>query len=174
MPSKARMNCEFTRLTLWIHSNIATYWYRYFLCTPRKGRRKFRRPVHSPSSVLQCTSRTPSPSSSRAHSPSAWHTVERGRCIAGRPSYAVHSSVLTCVVGSVARLTTRSSVGPSEFPTTVSLTRPLSRPTTPQIGGRSLAYVPWPRRLFARRRGGSPGSRCGSPFFPRVLVRLVR
>jgi hypothetical protein len=28
--------------------------------------------------------------------------------------------------------------------------------------------------LFARRRGGSSGSRCGSPFFPRVLVRLVR
>src|SRR4051812_48704843 len=116
----------------------------------------------------------PSPSSSRAHSPAAWHTVERGRCIAGRPSYAIHSSVFTRVVGSVARLTTRSSVGPSEFSTTVSLTSPLSRPTTPQTGGRSLAYVPWPRRLFARRRGGSPGSRCGSPFFPRVLVRLVR
>jgi hypothetical protein len=115
-----------------------------------------------------------SPSSSRAHSPSAWHTADRGRCIAGRPSYAAHSSVFTCVVGSVARLTTRSSVGPSEFPTTVSLTAPLSRPATPQTGGRSLAYVPWPRRLFARRRGGSPGSRCGSPFFPRVLVRLIR
>jgi hypothetical protein len=27
--------------------------------------------------------------------------------------------------------------------------------------------------LFARRRGGSDGSRCGSPFFPRVLVHLV-
>jgi hypothetical protein len=27
--------------------------------------------------------------------------------------------------------------------------------------------------LFARRRGGSSGSRCASPFFPRVLVRLV-
>jgi hypothetical protein len=36
-----------------------------------------------------------------------------------------------------------------------------------------LAYVPWPRRLFARRLGGSSGSRCGSPFFPRVLIRLV-
>jgi hypothetical protein len=53
------------------------------------------------------------------------------------------------------------------------MTRPLSRPTTPQTGGRSLVKVPWPRRWFARRRGGSSGSRCGSPFFPRVLVRLI-
>jgi hypothetical protein len=37
-----------------------------------------------------------------------------------------------------------------------------------------LANVPWPRRRLARRRGGSAGSRCGIPFFPRVLVHLVR
>jgi hypothetical protein len=36
-----------------------------------------------------------------------------------------------------------------------------------------LAKVPWPRRRLARRRGGSAGSRCGIPFFPRVLVHLV-
>src|SRR5947209_6587736 len=153
---------------------MATYWYRYFLCTPRNGRRKFRSPVHNPSIVLQCTSRTPSPSSSRAHSPAAWHTDDRGRCIAGKPLYPCHSSVFTCVVGSVARRTTRSSVGLSEFSTTDSLTWPLVRPTTPQTGGRSPAYVPWPRRLLARRRGGSAGSRCGTPFFPRILVCLVR
>jgi len=33
--------------------------------------------------------------------------------------------------------------------------------------------VPWPRRLSARRRGGSSGSACGTPLFPRVLVHLV-
>lgn len=36
-----------------------------------------------------------------------------------------------------------------------------------------MSQVPWPRALFARRRGGSSGSRCGTPFFPRVLEGLV-
>src|SRR5260370_2258174 len=50
----------------------------------------------------------------------------------------------------------------------------VSRPTVPTIGGRSLSYVPCPRALLARRRGGSAGSRCGSLFFPRILVQLIR
>src|SRR5438270_3139174 len=50
---------------------------------------------------------------------------------------------------------------------------PDSRPTTPDTGGRSVAKVPWPLRLLARRRGGSSGSSCGVPFVPRVLVHLV-
>src|SRR5258708_26053626 len=50
---------------------------------------------------------------------------------------------------------------------------PVSRPTLPTIGGRSLSYVPCPRCLLARRRGGSAGSRCGSPFFPRILIQLI-
>src|ERR1700757_5000318 len=49
-----------------------------------------------------------------------------------------------------------------------------ARPTTPAIGGRSVAKVPCPLRPLARRRGGSMGSSCGIPFFPRVLVHLVR
>src|SRR5712692_403235 len=53
-------------------------------------------------------------------------------------------------------------------------TLPVSRPTVPTIGGRSLAYVPWPWALLARRRGGSAGSRCGSLFSPRVLIQLIR
>ena len=36
-----------------------------------------------------------------------------------------------------------------------------------------MSKVPWPLRLLARRRGGSSGSSCGIPFFPRVLVHLV-
>jgi hypothetical protein len=52
-------------------------------------------------------------------------------------------------------------------------TSPDSRPTTPTIGGRSVSKVPWPLRLLARRRGGSSGSSCGIPFFPRVLVHFV-
>jgi hypothetical protein len=57
---------------------------------------------------------------------------------------------------------------------TVNRTSPDSRPTTPAIGGRSVSKVPWPLRSLARRRGGSLGSSCGLPFFPRVLVHLVR
>src|SRR5712691_45234 len=53
-------------------------------------------------------------------------------------------------------------------------TLPVSRPSVPTIGGRSLAYVPCPRAVLARRRGGSAGSRCGSLFSPRVLVQLIR
>jgi len=36
-----------------------------------------------------------------------------------------------------------------------------------------LSQVPCPNALLARRRGGSSGSVCGTPFFPRVLVHLV-
>jgi hypothetical protein len=52
-------------------------------------------------------------------------------------------------------------------------TSPDSRPTTPATGGRSVAKVPWPLRLWARRRGGSSGSAGGRPFFPRVLIHLI-
>src|SRR5918998_3742072 len=152
---------------------MATYWYRYFLLTPRKFRRKFRSPVQSPSCVLTWTSRTPSPSSSRAHSPTAWHTAAREQpTSANRPS-PPHSSVLTRAGGLVASRATRFNVAPSECRSTDSRTAPPSRPTTPQTGGRSLSHVPWPGRLLARRRGGSSGSVCGTPFFPRVLVHLV-
>src|SRR4051794_16394367 len=152
---------------------MATYWYRSFLLTPRNVLRRFRIPVHSPSSVLTWTSRTPSPSSSRAHSRSAWHTVDRDRPIPGSPLYPCHSSVLTATIGQVARLTTHRNVSPSDRSVTVSRSVPLSRPTTPQTGGRSFSQVPWPRTLFARHRGGSSGSRCGTPVFLRVLVGLV-
>src|SRR5258708_37937787 len=53
-------------------------------------------------------------------------------------------------------------------------TLPVSRPTVPTIGGRSLSYVPCPRCLLALRRGGSAGSRWGSLFFPGILIQLIR
>src|SRR5262249_13047403 len=152
---------------------MATYWYRYTLFTPRNGRRKFRRPVHSPSSVLTWTSRIPSPSSSRAHSPRTWQTAARDRPISGNPLYPHHSSVLTVTMGQLARRTTASHVSPSDRSVTLSRIAPLSRPTPPQTGGRSFSQVPCPGRALARRRGGSSGSRCGTPFFPRILVGLV-
>lgn len=37
-----------------------------------------------------------------------------------------------------------------------------------------MAKFPCPRRLFARRRGGSAGYGCRTPFFPRILEHLVR
>src|ERR1019366_3963481 len=115
----------------------------------------------------------PSPSSSRAHSRAAWQTVTRVRPILGSPLYPCHSSVLTVTIGQVARITTCCNVSRSDRSVTVSRSSPLSRPTTPQTGGRSFSQVPWPGILFARRRGGSSGSRCGTPFFPRILVGLV-
>jgi len=51
--------------------------------------------------------------------------------------------------------------------------RPLARPTTPGTGGLSVSHVPCPLAWLARRLGGSSGSGCGTPFFPRVLVHLV-
>src|SRR3954451_12529340 len=131
-------------------------------------------PVHNPSGVLSWTSRIPSPSSSRAHSPAVWQTVACDRPIAGSPLYPHHSSVKTLAIGQVARITTPRSVSPSVCSATVSRTFPPSRPTTPQTGGRAFSQVPCPRALLPRRRGGSSGSVCGTPFFPRILVRLVR
>ena len=63
--------------------------------TPRNHRRKFRAPVHRPSAVLLWTSRMPSPSSSRAHSPAAWLTDTRAQPISASRSYPPHSSVFT-------------------------------------------------------------------------------
>src|SRR5919202_1322856 len=80
---------------------MATYWLKDHLLTPLSGRRKLRNPVQMPSSVLSCTSRMPSPSSSRAHSrwPAVWQTVGWLRPVAGKWSYACHSSVFTVAPG---------------------------------------------------------------------------
>jgi hypothetical protein len=115
----------------------------------------------------------PSPSSSRAHSRSAWHTVAWSRPIAGKPLYPCHASVWAITIGQVARRTTFSKVAPSVCSATVSRTCPLARRKTPRTGGRSLSQLPCPRAVLALRRGGSRGSRCGTPFFPRVLKGLV-
>jgi hypothetical protein len=80
---------------------------------------------------------------------------------------------LTVTRGQLARRTTVSHVSPSDRSVTVRRIAPLSRPTTPQTGGRSFAQLPCPGRALARRRGGSSGSGCGTPFFPRILVGLV-
>src|SRR6266508_2727245 len=129
-PTRARRKSPATALSVWSHWKMPTYSSRYHLLTPRNGRRKFRSPVHSPSQVLLWTSRTPSPSSSRAHSrgTAVWHTVAWPRPDAATQAYPPHSSPYN---------------------------------------------VTWPRRLLARRRGGSSGARCGRPFFPRVLEHLV-
>src|SRR5947207_14292593 len=60
----ARKKSAVTRLRLCAHSNMALYWSKNHLLTPRKGRKKFRTPVQMPSIVLLWTSRMPSPSSS--------------------------------------------------------------------------------------------------------------
>src|SRR5262249_53882255 len=143
-------------------------------------RRKFRSPVQIPSSVLTCTSRTPSPSSSRAYSPASWSTVTCPRPRRGSGRYPTHASVLTTAPGRVAGTTvaSTSSAAPHRPPPPPrrpprTRPRPVSRPSPRGPGGRSVAPVPCPLALFARRRGGSAGSVCTTPFFPRVLVHLV-
>src|SRR5262249_12963434 len=123
--------------------------------------------------VLTWTSRIPSPSSSLAHSPATWQTAARDRPIAGNPLYPHHSSVLTVTMGQLARRTTAFNVSPSDRSVTLRRIAPLSRPATPQTGGRSFSHVPCPGRALARRSGGSSGSVCGTPFFPRILVGLI-
>ena len=153
---------------------MMTYCDKYALLTPRNDRRKFRSPVQIPSSVLQCTSRTPSPSSSRANSPWLWLTVACPRPLRLSGLYPFQSSVWTIAPGAVAGRTVAStnSADPLRWPTRVQ-SRLLCRPITPGTGGRSVSQVPWPLAWFARRLGGSSGSLCGMPFFPRVLIHLV-
>jgi len=64
----ALKTCKKDSLKLKAFSNMAMYWARYRLWTPRKGLIKFLTPVHNPSVLLQWTSLIPSPSSSRANS----------------------------------------------------------------------------------------------------------
>src|SRR4051794_21997608 len=173
-PSNTRRYSSVTFLRLYAHSKMMTYCSRYVLFTPRNGRRKLRRPVQIPSKVLQCTSRTPSPSSSRANSPRLWLTVAWPRPLRPSGLYPFQSSVYTIAPGFVAGRTvaSTSSAAVLRRPTR-NHTRPLSRPDTPGTGGRSVSHVPCPLAWFARRRGGSSGSVCGAPFFPRVLIHLI-
>src|ERR687886_2737858 len=147
---------------------MATYWLKNHLLTPRKGRRKLRNPVQIPSSVLSWTSRIPSPSASCAHSrwPGVWQTVGWVRPVSGKWAYARHSSVLTVASGRVCASTKGCKVARSLWSHTCNRIWPLCRPTTPAIGTRSVSQEPCPRALFARRRGGSAGSRCLRPFSP--------
>src|SRR5919199_146511 len=164
----ARRNAVVTRLRLCAHSKMATYWLKNHLLTPRNGRRKFRNPGQIPSIVLSWTSRTPSPSSSRAHSrrPDVWQTVGWARPVEARRSYACHSSVLTVASGCVWASTKGCRVARSLWLHTWRRIWPLSRPTMPAIGTRSVSQLPCPRALFARPRGGSRGSGCLWPFSP--------
>src|SRR5262245_4271655 len=158
------------------HWKAATYWARYHSLTPRHGRRKSLSPVHRPSGVLQCTSRTPSPSRSRAQADFGpeGSTVRWIRpCRPPTRPYPRHSSVSTVAPSRQVPSMTSSSSAPPADARTSRRTSPESRPTAPATGGRSLAKLPWPRRRSARRRGGSAGSGCRTPFFPRVDVALV-
>src|SRR5262249_25689193 len=171
--NRARRDASFARLMLSLHANMATYWYRYTLFTPRDCRREFRGPVHSRSGVLTWTSRIPSPSSSRAHSPAAWPNVARFRPISGGPLYPQHSPVSITTIGRLARRTTASTASPSGRSVTVNQSRPLSRPTAPRIGDRSLSQLPCPGAALARHRGGPPGVAIRHALSPCVPVGLV-
>src|ERR1700733_8674171 len=142
---------------------------------PRKGRRKLRSPVQNPSAVLTWTSRIPSASRSLAHTraPGVWQTLTRVRPEFSTRLYPLHSSVLTVAFGALKSSTWGCKSTMRLEARTCSRACPVSRPKAPTTGGRSLSQVPCPRTLFPRRRGGSAGSRWGTPFFPRILVHLI-
>ncbi len=50
---------------------------------------------------------------------------------------------------------------------------PALSPNRPDDGGTVVDIGSRPCRLFARRRGGSAGSQCSSPFFPRILKHFI-
>src|SRR5262249_30617502 len=102
-----------------------------------------------------------------------WQTVACPRPVARTQAYPPHSSPYSITSGAVTRPTNSRSDGPLTSSSTNSCAWPVCRPATPATGGRSGANVPCPRRLLARRRGGSAGSACRRPFFPRVLEHLV-
>ena len=87
--------------------------------------------------------------------------------------YERFSSVKMQVSSSAASVTTARMVFFFVSGQTRKQAHQLSRPTIPTTGGRSFSQVSRPRDLLARRRGGSSGLRCVSPFFPRVLVHFV-
>src|SRR5262245_18859624 len=152
---------------------MPTYSSKNHLLTPRNGRRKLRKPAHTPSSVLLWTSRTPSSSSSRAHSRALWQTVACPRPVSSTHRYPLASSVYSRTSDSVIRSTNGRSDASATVSSTSNRARPVSRPDTPATGGRSLAKVPCPRAWLSRRRGGSRGLACRIPFFPRILKHLV-
>lgn len=96
----------------------------------------------------------------------------------GRPSRAAGRAAAATRTAATRRWTPRrprpsTSSARGDRLTTFRVSRPPSRPTAPAIGTRSLSHEPWPNFWLARRRGGSSGSSCTTPFFPRVLVPLV-
>src|SRR5262249_2369855 len=95
------------------------------------------------------------------------------RPVRATQAYPLHSSVYSTTSGRVAWPTNHCKVAASTVSATHNWISPVSRPTTPSTGGRSVSQVPWPRTLLARRRGGSSGWPCFLPFFPRILEHLV-
>ena len=151
MPRRSLRNSSVTRLMLWPHWKIATYCARYHLLTPRNGRRKFRSPVHSP--LHACCSAPRAPRRRRRPAPTRlgpeWSTVAWPRPSPGHPAVppplvGVDRRPLQAVVA--CDQPPPASAGPS-CRRPPGGPRPTRRPTTPATGGRSLAKVPWPRRL---------------------------
>src|SRR5512135_1688622 len=100
MPRRALKKSSVARFRLWPHWNTATYCARYHLLTPRKRLGKIRSPVHRPSRVLQCTSRTPRRPGPAPRCPSGLSgPPPDGHGDASRPPrlYPFHSSVSTVV-----------------------------------------------------------------------------
>lgn len=151
------------------------FWFtlRESLFTPRKRRKQFHKPVQMPSSVLHASrlrARHRRRHTAPTHAGPACGTRWHGAPIARRMEVRLpRSAVGRHGLGAAGAFFNRGLEG---LPITVMAAAtlrgisPLSRPTTPATGGRSLSHVPCPFTLFARHQGGSSGSSCLTPFSP--------
>ena len=94
------------------------------------------------------------------------------RPVAGKRSYACHTSVLTVASGRVWASTKGCKVARSLWAQPVSGSGH-ARARPPAIGTRSVSQAPCPRVSFARRRGGSNGSAWLRPCSPAFWYKFI-
>src|SRR4051812_9203506 len=133
---------------------------------PRWGRSQERSSDQKPSAVLTWTLQKPSPSSSRAYSPRAWHTV---LCRSPSPPGGRRRRTRRCAPARPSRRSPRSRAGSSP-----AARRPAcARPPRPRAGaGPAPAACPSPA-CRARARPSAAAGGPGAPFGDRGRVPVV-
>src|SRR4051812_36631231 len=141
---------------------------------PRWGRSQERSSDQKPSAVLTWTLQKPSPSSSRAYSPRAWHTV---LCRSPSPPGGRRRRTRPCAPARPSRRSPRSRAGSSPAARWPACARP-PRPRAGAGPGRAACPSPACRaRARPSTAAGGPGAPFGDggrvPLVPRYHVDLV-